>query len=555
MPTSSRGLISHPFRACALAGLLWACAMPATGAEPVPIDPPAAPGSTSPALTAEKPTVSSRDHDVLMTWLEPGGKLKFSRFSGETWTPPVTITEPVSLLDAADPPSLTVLDTQAVRRTLIARAGDVVARSGDAGRTWARLPAPPTPFASFAGGDEGGYAFWRTEEGLVGTRILAGATLLDASAAAGSATSATMTWDGPVVVYRADAHGVGGASGIALVRREDARWTPPAIIHAESWRPAGAQPAGSGPRVATLERHVTVAWYTEAGGVPRVLVAFSTDAGRSFAPPVEVDAAAGERAPAGGVDVAVDDGGQALVLWTAESGSGESRLLLSRVAPDGTRGREVVLARGPAGQLTGQPQMTHAGTRLAVAWSEAEPAGVRAVAVPLADVPPAAGQESVPAVAAEPAAPRYAGRGRVGESVPEQEVASLEGEPVSLTGLAGRPVLLNLWATWCLPCLAEMPELAELHERYGPDGLMVVGLSVDEADKVGEVRRFVDERRIPFAVWLDPEMAIHRALRVRSLPATFLIDRQGRIVWRRNAVIEADDPELGRLLRRVLGQP
>ena len=144
-------------------------------------------------------------------WLEPGetgGRLRFARLSQETWSQPVTVAERVSTPGPADEPSLTVIDTQAVRRTLIARTGNVVAQSGDGGRTWTRLPAPALPFASFAGGEEGAYAFWLAADGdgsakLLGTRVLAGETLLDPRVSAGSATSAAMTWNGPIVAYRA----------------------------------------------------------------------------------------------------------------------------------------------------------------------------------------------------------------------------------------------------------------------------------------------------------------------------------------------------------------
>jgi hypothetical protein len=196
---------------------------------PTSIDPPAPPGSTFPALAAESPTTVTKEHEILMTWLAPGksgGRLRFARLSEQTWSQPITVAEPVSALGPADRPSLTVIDTQAVRRTLIARTGDVVARSGDGGRTWTRLPAPALPFASFAGGDEGGYVFWLVADGdgsakLMGSRVLAGETLLDPHVSGGSSTSAAMTWDGPVVVYRD--RSAKEALGIAMVRRQDAQ--------------------------------------------------------------------------------------------------------------------------------------------------------------------------------------------------------------------------------------------------------------------------------------------------------------------------------------------
>jgi len=544
-----RGTLQPGSVAVIAATLALACL--ASGQEPRSIDPPARPGSTSPALAAESPTTVSKEEEILMTWLEPDGRLRFARLSGETWSQPITVVEHVATLDPADRPSLTVFDTQAVRRTLIARTGDVVARSGDGGRTWARLPAPPLPFASFAGGDEGGYVFWLAAGGegaarLLGTRVLAGETLLDPRVAGGSSTAAAMTWDGPVVAYRDE--NADGALDVALVRREDARWTPPRSVHVEGRRPA--RTPESGPRVAARRRQVAVAWYAEAPPRPRLLVAFSGDAGRTFAAPVEVEAKEGDRAPAGPVDVALDDNGHALVLWTT-TGPTEATFELARVSPDGDRGEELVLAKGSPASLRGIPQIARAGGRVAVAWIDG--GRVRAVAAPLAGIPAAGSRRPGAASGGRPRA--YRGQGRVGEPVPDFELGSLDGDQVSLASLQGRVVLLNLWATWCLPCLGEMPELAALHERYGDQGLVVVGVSVDGADALDKVHAFVSERRIPFAVWLDPEMRLYHALRVLGLPATFVVDREGRIVLRRDRAITADDPELGKALSGALGDP
>jgi peroxiredoxin len=523
---------------------------------PTAIDPPAPPGSTFPALAAEGAATVTKEHEILMTWLAPsasGGRLSFARLSGQAWSQPITVAEPVATLGPADRPSLTVIDTQGVRRTLIARTGDVVARSGDGGRTWTRLPAPALPFASFAGGDEGAYVFWLAADGdgpakLLGTRVLAGETLLDPRVAGGSGTSAAMTWDGPVVVYRD--RSTKDALDVAMVRRQDARWTLPRPVHVEGWR--AAQEPKSGPQVAALRRQVAVAWYTEAPPRPRVLVAFSSDAGRTFGAPVEVDARESDHAPSGSVDVALDDNGHALVLWMATTGPSEATLNLARVSPDGNRGEALVLAQGLPARLGGMPQIARAGNRVAVTWNEGVPARVRAVAVPLAGIPAPGSRRPGAAAASGRTSRPYAGRGRVGEPVPDLELVSLDGDKVSLASLRGRAVLLNLWATWCVPCIAEMPELAALHERHDAKGLAVVGLSVDSADAADKVRAFVAERKIPFAVWLDPEMRVYRALRVQGLPATFVIDREGRIAWRRDRPIAADDPELRKALSRAL---
>ncbi len=523
---------------------------------PLPIDPPAQPGSATPALAAEGPTAVAREHEILMTWLEPtesGRRLRFARLSGQTWSLPITVAEHVSGLGPADAPSLAVIDTRSVRRTLLARTGDVIAESADGGRTWTRLPAPVLSFVSLAGGDEGAYAFWMAADRygsskLLGTRVLAGETLLDPRVSGGSSTSAAMTWDGPVVVYR-DLSAL-GSRDVAMVRRQDAEWTRPRLVHTDGWRPK--ETPRSGPRVAAWRRQVAVAWYTEAPDRARVLVAFSKDAGRTFGAPVEVDAAKSDHEPSGPVAVALDDNGHALVLWMAATGSTETALNLARVSPEGELGEELVLANGLDARPGDIPQMVRAGDRVAVTWIEGDPKLVRAAAVPLAGIPAPGDRRPRPSATSGGASRLPKGRGRVGELVPDLELVSLDGEKASLASLRGRAVLLNLWATWCLPCIQEMPELAALHERHGKEGLAVVGVSIDGADAAAKVRRFVFERKVPFAVWLDPEMRLPRACRVPGLPATFIVDREGRIVLRRDRPIVADEPALQKALSQAL---
>ena len=92
-------------------------------AQVVTIDPPARQGAFMPALAQEGATTVSKAHDILMTWLEPGDAghhLRFARFSEAGWSEPITVAAPVSVLEPVDRSTLTVLDTQAVRRTLIA---------------------------------------------------------------------------------------------------------------------------------------------------------------------------------------------------------------------------------------------------------------------------------------------------------------------------------------------------------------------------------------------------------------------------------------------------
>ena len=120
---------------------------------------------------------------------------------------------------------------------------------------------------------------------------------------------------------------------------------------------------------------------------------------------------------------------------------------------------------------------------------------------------------------------------QVGDRAPEYGARSLAGDSVSLAELDGRPVVVNLWATWCAPCRQEMPELQELAERYGDD-LAVVGVSIDRMGTEEDIRRFLDEVGVDFPILLDPgERFVHRFMTI-GVPETFLIDAEG-VVRRR----------------------
>jgi cytochrome c biogenesis protein CcmG/thiol:disulfide interchange protein DsbE len=117
----------------------------------------------------------------------------------------------------------------------------------------------------------------------------------------------------------------------------------------------------------------------------------------------------------------------------------------------------------------------------------------------------------------------------VGTSAPDVSALTLEGDTVQLSSFRGQPILLNLWATWCLPCRREAPYLQELAETLGRDGLRVVGLSLDRAGFEPEIRAFMEEFGVSYTVLRDPEMASMDRYPVAGLPATFLVDRDGTI--------------------------
>ncbi|HET8796060.1 MAG TPA: TlpA disulfide reductase family protein [Thermoanaerobaculia bacterium] len=131
----------------------------------------------------------------------------------------------------------------------------------------------------------------------------------------------------------------------------------------------------------------------------------------------------------------------------------------------------------------------------------------------------------------------------VGSTMPEYSAMWLDGSKFELAGRRDKVVLLNIWATWCGPCRYEIPELQKMHDQYASKGFEVIGVSVDESG-VEAVRQFVDEQKMTYPIALDPEGRIASLMQTSVLPTTVLVDRSGRIVWKKYGLISENDPEL-----------
>lgn len=118
-------------------------------------------------------------------------------------------------------------------------------------------------------------------------------------------------------------------------------------------------------------------------------------------------------------------------------------------------------------------------------------------------------------------------RVEVGAPAPGYGAATLVGDSIALADLRGAPVLLNVWATWCVPCREEMPALQEIQDEFRVQGLRVVGVSIDQKRAVDQIRRFVDEHAIGFTILHDPASLVTRTFRTVGVPETVLIDEDG----------------------------
>ncbi len=106
-------------------------------------------------------------------------------------------------------------------------------------------------------------------------------------------------------------------------------------------------------------------------------------------------------------------------------------------------------------------------------------------------------------------------------------LTDLSGKPWTLKDLKGKVVMLNFWATWCPPCRKEMPDLEALYRQFESQGLVILGISDDDPEKV---REFVQKQGTTYPVLLDPGSKVNELLHINGIPKTFVYDRGGKIV-------------------------
>lgn len=111
---------------------------------------------------------------------------------------------------------------------------------------------------------------------------------------------------------------------------------------------------------------------------------------------------------------------------------------------------------------------------------------------------------------------------------PELTLVNIEGQEESLADYEGQVVLVNLWATWCPPCKAELPVLQGYYENHVDDGFTIIG--IDFGEPADTVISFVDSARLTYPIWIDEGSESGLAFNSYSLPASFVIDRDGTVV-------------------------
>jgi len=137
-----------------------------------------------------------------------------------------------------------------------------------------------------------------------------------------------------------------------------------------------------------------------------------------------------------------------------------------------------------------------------------------------------------------------------GEVAPDFSLKELNGQPLTLSSLRGKVVLLDFWATWCVPCREETPHLVDLQNKYGAQGLQIIGISMD--DTADPVRDFYQKFKMNYPVVMGDAKTGELYGGVLGLPIAFIIDREGRITSRHIGATAPGvfDAEVLKLLRQ-----
>lgn len=121
----------------------------------------------------------------------------------------------------------------------------------------------------------------------------------------------------------------------------------------------------------------------------------------------------------------------------------------------------------------------------------------------------------------------------VGSAFPDFDEKDLEGKALSIARFRGKLVLIDFWATWCGPCVQELPNVLKTYEKYHPKGFEIIGISLDEDET--KLRDFIKSKQMPWPQYFDGkgwENKLSKRYGVQSIPATYLLDAEGKILAR-----------------------
>jgi peroxiredoxin len=138
----------------------------------------------------------------------------------------------------------------------------------------------------------------------------------------------------------------------------------------------------------------------------------------------------------------------------------------------------------------------------------------------------------------------------VGDSAPKFAIVTENGQKVSRSEFGGKLLVVNFWATWCPPCIEEMPSLDQFASTLSKDGVVVLGISIDRSEKA--YKDFIQRNRPSFLVARDPEENISSSYGTFKWPETYVINRDGKVVQKYIGPRDWNDPQIVNSIRALL---
>ena len=363
-----------------------------------PMSSPAAPDSAQPQLHVSR-------KGVILSWVERNGAeatLKFAEKTGSGWSAPVTVASGKDwFVNWADVPSVIRLDDGTLVGHWLQKSGadtyayDVrMSYSKDEGKTWSPSFTPHTDGTKSEHGFVSMIPMSGSALGVVwldGRKMVAGGhgapggdghgsgdmTLrfgtfskdwklvaegeIDARVCECCPTTMAMTSDGPIVAYRD--RSPDEVRDIMVSRLENGKWTAPQPVHEDAWR-VPACPV-NGPALSARGKNVAVAWFNAKDDKPKSFAAFSSDAGRTFSPPIRLD----DVASLGRVDIELLPDGSAVAAYM-EFADQRAQFRVRRIRPDGSKSDPVTVSGMAGSRGSGYPRMVLSGDEFVFAWTD-----------------------------------------------------------------------------------------------------------------------------------------------------------------------------------------
>jgi thiol-disulfide isomerase/thioredoxin len=131
-------------------------------------------------------------------------------------------------------------------------------------------------------------------------------------------------------------------------------------------------------------------------------------------------------------------------------------------------------------------------------------------------------------------------------------IKTLTGESIDFNQFKGKPVFLNLWATWCGPCRAEMPSIQNLYNTVNKDSITFIMLSLDAEDEPQKVSKYVDSKGFTFPVFIASDLPAQ--LQVKLIPTTFVIDKDGTMAYKKAGMADYDTKQFRKFLDKLMAK-